>query len=180
VSGAYRVYVAKPGKIKRIAVLRASLMPGFDTAAATAIRAASKVDDVMSIPEGDDSMVVDINFSIDSVAGARRLATAWFPRMPVVDASALADNPTPKFPDEARQEGFESGDIVLRFVVDRQGEATPGTVELVRGHSVGLLRAAVAALPSQRFTPARIHGCAVAQVVEYVFNFLSPEPPLKH
>lgn len=180
VSGTYRVSVRKAGKIARIAVLRASLMPGFDSAAASAIRAASIVDDVMSIPEGDDSMVVDVSFATDSVNGARRLATAWFPRMPVVDAKPLPNNPPFKLPEEAKQEGLENGDIVLRFVVDRRGEATPGTVELVRGRSLSLLKAAVQALPSQRFTPASIHGCAVSQLVEYAFNFLSTESPPKH
>src|SRR5450755_4858553 len=106
---------ASPGKIARIAVLRASLMPGFDTAAVSAIRAAALVDDVMSVPAGDDSMAVDISFSTDSVLGARRLATAWFPRMAVVDATPLASNPPIAFPEEAKQEGIENGDIVLRF-----------------------------------------------------------------
>jgi hypothetical protein len=180
VTGTYRVWVAKPSKVARIAVLRASLMQGLDTAAAMAIRSSSLVDDVMAVPDGEDSMVVDVSFSSDSVSGARRLATAWFPRMPVVDALPPSTNVPLKVPEEAKQDGFENGDIVLRFVVGRDGEPIPATVELVRGRSLSLLKTAYAAVPSQHFTPATIHGCPVAQVVDYAFNFLSAEPPPKH
>jgi hypothetical protein len=179
VRGVYRVYLTKPGKMVRIVIVRASLMPGFDSAAASAIRAAGVTDDVLSVPESDDSMVVEVSFSTDSTLEARRLATAWFPRMPLVDARPMPSNPPFRLPDEAKQEGIENGDIVLRFVVGRNGEPTPGTVELVRGRSLALLRAAVAALPTQRFSPATIHGCAVAQTIDYAFNFLSLEPPPK-
>ncbi len=180
VSGTYRVSIVRSGKIQRLAVLRASLMPGFDMAAASAIRAGALVDDVMSVPEGDDSMAVDVSFSSDSVPGARRLAMAYFPRMPVIDAVPLATSAPLKLPEDAKQEGIDEGDIVLRFVVDRQGEPMSSTVELVRGRSLALLRAAVTALPTQHFRPATIKGCAVAQVVEYAFNFFSPEPPPEH
>jgi hypothetical protein len=100
--------------------------------------------------------------------------------MPVVDALPPSTNVPLRISEEAKQDGFENGDIVLRFVVDRDGEPIPATVELVRGRSLSLLKTAYAAVPSQHFTPATIHGCAVAQVVDYAFNFLSSEPPPKH
>lgn len=139
-TGIYRTRVGKRGQITRIEVLRSSLMPGFDTAAASAIRAASNVPGVMTPPEDDDSMVVDVSLSTDSSHDARRLLNAWFPRMPVLDAKPLTTNPMIALPEDAKQEGIVTGDIVLRFVVDRHGEPARETVELVRGTSVSLLK----------------------------------------
>jgi hypothetical protein len=52
-------------------------------------------------------------------------------------------------------------------------------IEVARATSIAFLRAALASLPTQRFAPARIHGCPVAQVVDYSFSFVQPDtkPP---
>jgi TonB family protein len=156
-------------------VIRASLVRGFDSAAVEAIRAGAIANPAFSALWGEDSMRVDISFSIDSTPGARRLVSATFPRMPVVDAAPLPANKAAEFPDAAKADGVDGGEVVLRFVVDRDGTPEFDTIELVRasGHPA-FTRAALSALAGHRFRPAKIHGCAVAQQIDYALNFLLP------
>jgi hypothetical protein len=154
--------------------MRASLVPGFDSAAVAAILDMGTFHDILVPPEGDDSMRVDVRLSTDSTADARRMIVATFPRMPVIDAMPRRDNPPAAFPEDERADSVTSGEVVLRFVVDRTGMPDMTTIELVRATSLSFARAAVIALPSQRFEPATIHGCAVAQAVDYSFGFVLP------
>jgi outer membrane biosynthesis protein TonB len=119
-------------------------------------------------------MRVDVRLSTDSTADARRMIVATFPRMPVIDAMPRRDNPPAAFPEDERADSVTSGEVVLRFVVDRTGTPDLATIELVRATSLSFARAAVMALPSQRFEPATIRGCAVAQAVDYSFGFVLP------
>ncbi len=180
ISGRYRFWAKDSGVVTNISTVRASLIPGFDSAAVLAIRAAA-VAKAFVPPTDDDSMLVDVHLSTDSTAGAQRMIAAVLPRMPVVDAVVRPGNPAAVFPDQARQDSVPSGDVVLRFVVDRDGLPAMETVELVRGgQQVAFVRSALAALPAQKFVPATIHGCAVAQVVEYAFTFINPDAPPRH
>ena len=119
-------------------------------------------------------MLVDVRFSSDSLPGAMRMVSAVFPVMPVIDAVPIAGNMRAPFPESEKVDSL-SGEVVVRFVVDRAGTPMPETVEVIRGTSIAFLRSALAALPEQHFNPAHIKGCAVAQVVEYPFSFVSPE-----
>jgi TonB family protein len=84
------------------------------------------------------------------------------------------DNPPPVFPEDEKADSVTTGEVVLRFVVDRSGLPDMATIELVRATSLSFARAAIVALPSQRFQPATIHGCAVAQAIDYSFSFVLP------
>jgi len=155
-------------------IIRASLMPGFDSAAIEAIDAAAAMRRLLP-PAGEDSMHAEVRFSTDSSSGALRITSASFPRMPVVSAVPLRDNPPPVFPDEEKGDSTVTGEVVFRFVVDRDGKPAMETVELVRGSSLSFIRAALAILPRQKFTPATIRGCSVSQRVEYPFTFSPPD-----
>ena len=181
VTGRYRVYVRSAGDSLRLALARASLMPGFDEAAEQALFA-TRGTKVFAPPRSVDSMVVDVRFSSDSQPGARRFVSAHFPRMPVVDALPAADNPPPQFPDDERADSVTAGEVVFQFVVGRSGAPVMETVEVVRASSISFVRAAVAALPSQRFSPATIHGCPVAQQIEYPMTFVlrADAPAARH
>jgi hypothetical protein len=117
-------------------------------------------------------MRVDVRISTDSSADARRMIVATFPRMPVIDAVPKRDNPPPVFPEDERADSVTAGEAVLRFVVDRSGMPDMTTIELVRATSLSFARAAIIALPSQRFEPATIRGCAVGQAIDYSFSFV--------
>jgi hypothetical protein len=178
VSGIYRFAVDAKGKVIWTRTARASLLPGFDSSAAEAIREASIIPDVFVPPDADDSMTVEVRFSSDSSDGAQRLTSAWFPRMPVIGAVSNRSNPSPVFPEEAKVDSVTSGQVVLRFVVDRGGLPVLETIEIVRATSVLFVRAAITTFPLLRFAPATIRGCAVAQLIDYSFTFLLPEPPV--
>lgn len=178
-TGVYRVTSDRAGTITDIAIIRSALWDDFDAAATTAIHDISSLHSFFVPPDQTDSMQLDVRVSTDSVPGrAARLARARFPRMPVVDVVPLASNPPPAFP---RGDSASSGDVVLRFVVDRSGEPRLDAVEAVRATSMSFLQAAIHALPDQRFTPAAIHGCRVSQLIDYPFTFVRADStPIRH
>jgi hypothetical protein len=179
ITGVYRVVSSRSdsGKVQ-ISIIRSSLIIGWDSAAINAIREATVVKDLFTPPNGEDTMHVDIRMSTDSTLGADRLASAIFPRLPVIDAAPLPGNPPGAFPKEVNADGgLTQGEVVLRFVVNRTGEPAREAVEIVRATSQEFAVAALEALPKQRFRPATIKGCPVAQVIDYPFIVVSPTDP---
>lgn len=176
VIGIYSVGTAPHDPKPQGATERSTLMPGFDAAAMTAIAIAVTSDSLFHPP--DDSLELAVQFSTDSSAGAVRLLTAYFPRMPVVDAVASRGNVRAQFPDSADADGADRGEVLLRFVVTREGQPALNTVEILRATSTAFLRSALNVLPNQHFRPAVIHGCAISETIEYPFTFVhSGAPP---
>jgi TonB family protein len=176
VTGVFRFTAPRKGSTPQVRTVRASLMAGFDSGAISAIHGLAGLPSGFTSSDDEDSTMFEVRFSSDSTLGAQRLFSAYFPRMPVVDAVPSRDNPAAEFPDEARRDSIDGGEVVLRFVVDRDGLPALETVEVVRANVLAFVRAALAALPAQSFTPATVHGCAVAQVVDYAFTFVTPQP----
>lgn len=176
-TGSYRVRVAGDGAFASLETIRASLMPGFDSAAMIAIKTAGDTKGLFAPRDGTPLATIDFRFATDSVGGpgwtVQRLVTTTFPRMPVTDVTVESAVANADLPQTERREGLPT-ETVLRFVVDRTGEPIAETVEIVRGTSLDFVRAALTALSKQRFLPARIQGCAVAQLVEIPFTL----PPL--
>jgi hypothetical protein len=179
VTGVYRFFATKRGSVSGMQVVRASLMPGFDSAAAEAIGTAAAIRALVP-SAGEDSMRAEVRFSTDSSLGARRIISASFPRMRVVNAVSLRDNPPPAFPEEEKGDTTVTGEVVFRFVVDRDGSPAMETVELVRATSLAFVKTALAILPKQMFAPATIGGCAVSQRVELPFTFAAPHVERQH
>jgi hypothetical protein len=177
ITGVYEVVSTRRDTVPRISVVRTSLIAGFDSAAVDAIRGGAMIREMFAPPADEDSMRVFIRFTTDSAADSHLLIRGLFPRMPVVDAVPRADNPALQFADAARADSLRSGSVVLRFIVGRDGVPEPGTTEVVRFSDARFLRAAAAALPSQRFRPATVRGCPVAQLVDYPMSFFAPETP---
>lgn len=173
VTGRYRVYSRRGGDSLRLALVRESLMPGFDEAAEEAVRSVRGTG-AFAPPPGADSMIVDVRVSSDSSPGARRFVEAFFPRMPVVDALPALDNPPPDFPEDERADSVTAGEVVFQLVIDRSGSPAMETVEVLRASSMSFVRAALRVLPDQRFTPATIRGCPVAQQIEFPIWFVLP------
>jgi TonB family protein len=158
----------------RMTLLRRSLVIGFDSAVISAIRLSSVLLRGMLVPQdGADSLRVDIRVSTDSLEG-ERLGSANFPRLPVVDAMPLSAPPL-AFPAEAKADSLDRGEVVLRMVINRDGIPDPSTVEVVRASAVSFVRAALQALPKQRFRPAKVKGCPVAQEIDFPFAFVLPD-----
>jgi TonB family protein len=165
--------------VPRVTVIRESMLVGFDSAAIEAIVAGNAIRSALDSAVASDSLRVDVRFSTDSLPGAVRLFSTRFPRMPIVDAAPRSSNPAAAYPEAAMADSL-SGEVVLRFVVGRDGTPEFRTVELVRATARAFVQAALEALDRQRFTPATIHGCAVAQQIDYPFTFVFPESPPRH
>jgi hypothetical protein len=169
ITGVYRFTSTKTEAIASVKTVRASLVTDLDAAMIAAIREASIIREVVELPPDVDSMRVEVRISTDSGVGSVRAKTLYVPRTPVVDAVPARDNPLPILPGAALSDSAE--EVLLRFVVGPSGLPTPATVELARGRSAALVRAALEALPAQLFSPATIGGCAVSQVVYYSISF---------
>ena len=173
VTGIYRVSMSADDSVPDIRILRQSLIEGFDNAAVAAIRAAAGVAGVFVVGTGNP-IAVDVLFTSDSLPDSQRLFAASFPRLSVKDAVAHTDNASPKYPEDASPDS-RPVTVSLRFVVSRDGAVDLGTVELVRSAPLPFVKAAYEALSGQKFVPATVHGCPVAQQVDYPFAFLVPE-----
>jgi hypothetical protein len=180
ITGVYRFTSTKRQAIVHIETVRASLVTGLDEAMIAAIREASIIKQVVELAPDEDSMRVEVRISTDSIPGSRRAVTSFFPRMRVVDAVPMRDNPAPIVPEAAR--GDAGDEVLLRFVVEPSGMPNLSTVELARGRSAVFVRAAFEALSAQQFSPATIGGCAVSQLVYYPFSFRAPvdKTPSRH
>ena len=175
ITGVYRVRSTRGDSAIDIAVIRSTLIIGFDSAVVSAIRSAAMIPSLFQPPDDEDTMHVDIRLSTDSIAGSKRLISATFPRLPVVDAIPLAGNPPAEFPPEVKADSsLDRGEVVLRFVVDRSGLPALDAIEIVRATSEEFARAALAAMSKQRFRPATVKGCPVSQEIDYPFTFLLP------
>jgi hypothetical protein len=174
VTGTYRIAATPDGKLAGVRTIRESLVRGFDSAATRAIEASTSNPAFIPALDTSDSMYIDVRIASDSVSGARRLFSATFPRMPVVDVVPRLGNPAPAFPEDEQRDSVTSGEALVRFVVDHHGMPILSTVEDVRSSSISFLRAALAVLSAQRFIPASVRGCPVAQQVDYLFSFAVP------
>jgi protein TonB len=79
-------------------------------------------------------------------------------------------NPAPVYPSMERAAGI-TGEVVARFVVDTTGRVEPGSAEVLAQTSPSFGTAVLNVLPRYRFTPARVQGRAVRQLVEQRFVF---------
>lgn len=173
--GTYRVEVTEGGQVAGPEVVRSSLIRGLDSAMVGAIRAAARIGTAFR-PVSGDRWRLEVRISSDSINGARLLAQGRFPRMIVRDARPDSKE-RPAFPDDARADSLDHGEVVLRFVVDHDGRGALETVELVRSTAVPFTQAALVALTGQKFRPATIGGCPVAQLIEFPFIFDDRDHP---
>lgn len=81
----------------------------------------------------------------------------------------------PRYPASLRHAG-RSGNVTLRFVVDRNGRIDLGTVRVERSTDPDLLDAVRDVLPMMRFVPAQLHGQAVRAWATQPFDFSIRRP----
>ncbi len=82
-------------------------------------------------------------------------------------------NPAPVYPELAREQGWE-GVVILKALVTREGSAAQ--VDVLRSSGYGVLdEAAVAAVRSWRFTPARVGPVVFSSWVTIPIRFILEE-----
>ena len=96
-----------------------------------------------------------------------------FDKVPKLIADSCA---VPEYPPEARPAG-QSGDIVLSFVIDSNGNVTNISIEKSSGFPI-LDNAAATALKTCRYEPAVKEGVAVESgaSITYRWTFAGPDP----
>lgn len=182
VKGVYRFWSRRNG-IASPFIARASLTPGFDSSALAAVADAALLKEVVAPFAGEDSMMIEVSISTDSTPNGKRVVGLSLPVMPTTDAVASPSNKPAPLPEAAKGDTSVRGEVVLRFVVDQTGAPIGETLEVVRANGLGFLQSALAVLSEQRFTPATVRGCPIAQEVLYPFAFVVPSPekvPLRH
>jgi hypothetical protein len=78
--------------------------------------------------------------------------------------------PDSRLTSSARVEA-STRDTAMRFIVEPTGKVRPGSAILVRSSHPGFTQAVLDALRVMRFSPARVGGIPVAQLVEEPFTF---------
>jgi protein TonB len=73
------------------------------------------------------------------------------------------------YPEEAKKAGIE-GPVVMDLLIDEQGKVRQ--VSLIKGPGFGLNDAALAAIKSFLFRPARIKDQSVAVKIRYTYRFV--------
>lgn len=76
----------------------------------------------------------------------------------------------PRYPDILRKAGVE-GEVLVQFVVDTMGNVEPATFKTLKATHELFASAVREALPGMTFTPARLKGAKVRQLVQQPFSF---------
>jgi protein TonB len=85
-------------------------------------------------------------------------------------ASPSGGNPDPEYPNSMRESGM-TGRVVVQFVVGANGRVEPGSIKIMESTNSAFAAAVREVLPRHRFSPAKIGGRAVRQIVQQPFVF---------
>ncbi|MGI8617656.1 MAG: energy transducer TonB [Gemmatimonadaceae bacterium] len=86
------------------------------------------------------------------------------------EASPSGGNPQPEYPSSMRESGM-TGRVVVQFVVSANGRVEPGSIKILESTNSAFAAAVREVLPRHRFSPAKIGGTAVRQIVQQPFVF---------
>lgn len=85
-------------------------------------------------------------------------------------ASPSGGNPAPEYPNSMRESGM-TGRVVVQFVVGTNGRVEAGSIKILESTTSAFAAAVREVLPRHRFSPAKIGGRAVRQIVQQPFVF---------
>lgn len=85
-------------------------------------------------------------------------------------ASPSGSNPQPEYPSSMRESGM-TGRVVVQFVVGANGRVEAGSIKVMESTNSAFAAAVRDVLPRHRFSPAKIGGKAVRQIVQQPFIF---------
>ena len=175
--GVYDFSLLRSGGTSKVTVAIPTLAPEFDSRVVEAILASVADSTTGLVPRALDLDSLPLELRITTGPTDTRLRfrpttlfTAYFPRLPLVDAKPLATNKPAPYPDEERDDG-DDGEVALRVVVDANGMPLITTMEVLHTTSSAFALAAARALAEYRYTPAHVGACPVPQVVEVPFWF---------
>jgi protein TonB len=107
----------------------------------------------------------------DSKGTAGGLSNQPYFEFQVEEAAAPSGgNPEPQYPNSMRELGM-IGRVVVQFVVGANGRVEPGSIKIMEATNSAFAAAVREVLPRHRFSPAKIGGKAVRQIVQQPFVF---------
>ncbi|MBC7840786.1 MAG: TonB C-terminal domain-containing protein [Gemmatimonadaceae bacterium] len=169
----------RDGSVRQVHLSRSSYVPALDSAVLHAVRASgaeyafAPFDSGMTGPS--ESLTVEVAFGLeDSIRAGIDAALMRRPRHHAMRLPQIIEpQRLPRF-GSARAAGSMLGFVDMSFAVSESGRVLPGTVEFTRVTTRTLARAVLDVLPSWRFAPATIAGCAVPALVSQSFSFVFP------
>lgn len=183
-AGNYAGELWPDGHIDKLRVIGGGRVAAFDNAFLGALRLVSDLHLLPPLP-GGVKKPMDVRIAIaplgdpaketrpDSAGRAIYLPLLRM-RVPTLGMGRPADlapgNKGPRYPELARQAGVE-GRVRLRFVVNTDGTADLGSIELRDATLRDFVSATFEAFPKFRFTPLQYEGCALPSLVELPFEF---------
>jgi TonB family protein len=90
-------------------------------------------------------------------------------------ASQRRHSPRPTYPVVLQRAGIE-GEATMQFVIDTTGRVDPRTIQLLASTDFRFALACREALPQMEFSPARIDGRKVRELVQLPFSFALRAP----
>jgi TonB family protein len=177
IHGVYHFRLLRTGRADSLKVVIPSLAPGLDSSVLDALRRASDERTLPMFPEElrEDTLRMQLRVTSASMEPRLRAASfvlfqAMFPRHLVTDVVPWEQNPAAPYPEEERANGRD-GDVLLRAVIDMDGVPVIPTLEVSHATSRAFALSALRTIARWRFTPARVGGCPVLQIVRVPFWF---------
>jgi protein TonB len=105
-----------------------------------------------------------------TTAGTESDLNKVFTESEVESPAEKIGGPSPEYPESLRSSGVE-GEVMVQFVVNENGRYEGGTLKVLQSSNPAFTAAVKAALPQMRFSPARVGGHKVQQLVQLPFEF---------
>jgi hypothetical protein len=169
----------RAGTTTAVRLRRSSYVPALDAALIAAVSGASAEGAFAPFDSSETGatipLVLEIAFGLED--STRAGIDALVMRLPeygrMTMPSVIEPQRLPRF-RSARAAGSRIGAVSMTFAVSAEGKVLPGTVEFSTVTTPTLARAMLTLVPSWRFQPARIAGCAVPALVAQSFSFVFP------
>lgn len=161
----YGITLARDGHVRRAGVITASLNPALDRAVLAAIRAVDSAGSFAPVPGGIQGDTVPLRLLLTASDSSRaRGVPILRARVPIRrldrQLAPAGDERAPQYPDELRGRGIP-GRVDVSFVVDAKGAVIRSTISVRGATDAAFARSVLEVLPTYRFIPAVVDGCAV-------------------
>jgi hypothetical protein len=177
VNAVYRFTLHRDGTASRVQVFVPSLVPGLDSVITATI---TRIGTARLFPYALDEDAVDsasvqlrLTSERDGQGTAIDVFASMFPSLPVTDAELRDSLPSPEYP-EAERLAKVTGQVLLKLVVDVNGEPVVETVEVLQATTRGFALSALTLVPRIRWSPAHVDRCAVPQLVYVPVRYALP------
>jgi hypothetical protein len=173
-AGEVRFSLMRDASIEDVRLLESTDSPELDAALLQAVARAAADHALAPLPSGMSGKPLEFAVRAstvkDSTIASLPVMRVALPYLRVDEPVQVISIPTPEWPRAARNLKVE--DVLdLQYVVDEFGHMLPGSLRVLRGGYREFGEAAAGALEKAEFTPAKVRGCPVAQLVQQRIRF---------